>query len=57
MGGLTNRANKMYRSTERRRYLEQHLHRPAIPRPLPFIFGLLLHDVQQPALLAAHGLG
>ncbi len=53
----TNRNNKIYRSTDGGNTWTNTYTGPSLRRSLPFKFGLLLHDVQQPRLLAAHGLG
>ena len=53
----TNRNNKIYRSTDGGNTWTNTYTGPAFVGPCRSSFGLLLHDVQQPRLLAAHGLG
>ena len=56
-GGLTNRANKIYRSTDGGNTWTNTYTGPTFPGPGRSAFGLLRHDVRQPRLLATHGLG
>ena len=61
-GGLTNRANKIYRSTDGGNTWSQHLHRRHLPGPgrttCPnTYFACMFITSRHQWLLAAHGLG
>ena len=56
-GGLTNRANKMYRSTDGGVTWTNTYTGPQFPGPGRSASGLLRHHVRQPRLLATPGLG
>ena len=55
--GLTNRANKIYRSTDGGNTWTNTYTGPTFPGPGRSTSGFFCHHVQQPRLLAAHGLG